>query len=323
MAEKTQQMPPDDPLRTQALHIGDIQVTQTIEPVQCPVCKTHNPAGEAFCVECGLVFASALPPDVFSAPAVTFPCLVDTSGHQHFLRPGVNLVGRMGDVLLSDSRVSRRHAEIVVEAGPGEFAGESPEGEEASLEQKSEGIARWVIRIRDLGSTNGTRVNEETLPPDEWRDLREGDKVEFGGVTLRVSIPSASPGASQVLAQGKTQMLATPPGEQPSNQEPSAAPVAWLVGEEEEFPLKSGETRIGRKSGNDIVLNDPYVSKEHATIEAREDGFFITDLGSTNGVMLNGARIPSHQPVRFGPEDEIAIGQRVYRLRLRESESDE
>src|SRR5438477_6102084 len=101
-----------DPNRTQMAPGPSLNVTQTIQLVQCPVCKTFNPAGEGFCVECGLIFESALPGDVFGAPAVRPPCFVDESGREHFLRPGVNVVGREGDVLLQDSRVSRKHAEI-------------------------------------------------------------------------------------------------------------------------------------------------------------------------------------------------------------------
>ncbi len=319
MAEKTEQMPQEDPLRTQALQIGGAQITQTIEPVQCPVCKTHNPAGEAFCIECGLVFASALPSDVFSAPPVTFPCLVDAMGRQHFLRPGVNLVGRMGDVLLPDPRVSRKHAEVLVEKVTGE-RGEGPaEGGESYPAPEPPQGGVWKIRLRDLGSTNGTKVNEEALPPEEWRDLKDGDKVEFGGMILTLSVL----GGPQVTEPGKTQTLPSPVEEQPAPEAEPFVPTAWLVSEGMEFPLKLGENRVGRRSGNDIVLNDPYVSKEHAKIDVTEEGFFITDVGSTNGVMLNGARIPANQRVRIGPEDEIAIGQKVYRLRLQDGEGNE
>lgn len=313
MTEKTQQMPSEDPLRTQALQIGDIHVTQTIEPVQCPVCKTHNPAGEAFCVECGLVFASALPPDAFGAPAVAFPCLMDATGRQHFLRPGTNIVGRMGDVLLPDSRVSRKHAEILVEQV-------EKEPEKESLEREpSLRTLEWVVRLRDLGSTNGTKVNDKLLRPHEWCDLLEGDKVEFGGVALVFSLPASSVKKPSLHVEGKTQTLAQPiEGKRPADAEPRA----WLVAEGVEFPLRLGENKIGRKTGNDIVLDDPYVSKEHARVDVAEEGFFITDLGSTNGTLINGTRLPANQRLSFGPQDEIAIGQKVYRLRLKEGESD-
>ena len=50
--------------------------------------------------------------------------------------------------------------------------------------------------------------------------------------------------------------------------------------------------RIGRKSENDVVLNNSSVSGRHAEIFVNEDGIvFLTDLGSTNGTFINGNRV--------------------------------
>lgn len=69
---------------------------------------------------------------------------------------------------------------------------------------------------------------------------------------------------------------------------------------------------IGRDAGNDISLPDEAASARHATLELRDDEWWIEDLGSTNGTMVNGQRIAKRERVRFG--DEIAIGRVALRL---------
>src|SRR6187549_1178306 len=86
--------PTMDPNKTMLGNAPTLNATITIKPVQCPVCKTFNPAGMMFCVDCGLIFDRALPDDAFGAPVVRLPVLVDAiSGREHPIRPGVNMVG--------------------------------------------------------------------------------------------------------------------------------------------------------------------------------------------------------------------------------------
>jgi DNA-binding NtrC family response regulator len=49
--------------------------------------------------------------------------------------------------------------------------------------------------------------------------------------------------------------------------------------------------RIGKSTGNDLVLDDATVSREHCEIVRDEKGFLLRDLGSTNGTLLDGAEI--------------------------------
>jgi pSer/pThr/pTyr-binding forkhead associated (FHA) protein len=51
---------------------------------------------------------------------------------------------------------------------------------------------------------------------------------------------------------------------------------------------------IGRNPRSDIVLDQPMVSRNHARVERRGDGFVIRDLGSTNGTWIGGQRIEEH-----------------------------
>jgi len=65
------------------------------------------------------------------------------------------------------------------------------------------------------------------------------------------------------------------------------------------------ELSIGRTEGNDLVLNHPSVSRKHARIESRANGWWIVDLKSTNGVKVNGNLITESQ-ITTG--DKILIG---------------
>lgn len=58
--------------------------------------------------------------------------------------------------------------------------------------------------------------------------------------------------------------------------------------------IDTGRITIGRRFGNDICLEDPAVSKEHAVIRTVGNDHIFEDLGSTNGSTMNGARITKH-----------------------------
>ena len=49
---------------------------------------------------------------------------------------------------------------------------------------------------------------------------------------------------------------------------------------------------IGRGRSADFVLAEPTISRSHAAIGYDADGFFVQDLGSTNGTLVNGAKAP-------------------------------
>ncbi|MCL6440173.1 MAG: FHA domain-containing protein, partial [Thermoleophilum sp.] len=65
----------------------------------------------------------------------------------------------------------------------------------------------------------------------------------------------------------------------------------------------------GRSPKADVFLDDVTVSRNHAVVVRRRDGFYIDDLGSLNGTYVNRRRIDSH---RLSHGDELQIGK--YRL---------
>ncbi len=76
---------------------------------------------------------------------------------------------------------------------------------------------------------------------------------------------------------------------------------------------------IGRGRGADAILADATISRAHAAIGFETtDGFFVQDLGSTNGTLLNGER-QKRGSLRDG--DQIQIGKLVLRVSLPSAEA--
>ena len=76
------------------------------------------------------------------------------------------------------------------------------------------------------------------------------------------------------------------------------------------YSLASARLLMGRESKNDIVVHDINASRTHAELRFEPQGVWtITDLGSTNGTLVNGAEIATH-PLREG--DRITIGMTNY-----------
>ncbi|MDX2030168.1 MAG: SpoIIE family protein phosphatase [Blastocatellia bacterium] len=71
--------------------------------------------------------------------------------------------------------------------------------------------------------------------------------------------------------------------------------------------LNRQRTTIGRSARNDLCIEDPFTSRLHAEVRKRGDTFWIGDLGSANGTLLNAARLT--EPVQLRDRDIIRIGE--------------
>ncbi len=74
-----------------------------------------------------------------------------------------------------------------------------------------------------------------------------------------------------------------------------------------------GPIQIGRGPACDLRVEDAYVSNVHARIFPREGGWYVEDLGSTNGTFVNEERIAAPAPVRAG--DRVRVGTTLIELR--------
>jgi pSer/pThr/pTyr-binding forkhead associated (FHA) protein len=75
------------------------------------------------------------------------------------------------------------------------------------------------------------------------------------------------------------------------------------------FPLEKAELFVGRDLNNDVVINDPEVSRRHARFLLQGNSYVLEDLGSTNGTFINGQRLASPYPLRDG--EVITFGERI------------
>jgi hypothetical protein len=70
------------------------------------------------------------------------------------------------------------------------------------------------------------------------------------------------------------------------------------------FPLEQPVVNIGRRPDNDLVINDRRVSRLHAQIRAVRGKYVISDLGSTDGIRVNGQRVMQYI---LQPKDVISL----------------
>lgn len=71
--------------------------------------------------------------------------------------------------------------------------------------------------------------------------------------------------------------------------------------------LNRSRVTIGRSARNDLCVEDPFASRLHAEVRSRGDSFWLSDLGSANGTLLNDVRMTA--PVMLRDGDIIRIGE--------------
>jgi len=71
------------------------------------------------------------------------------------------------------------------------------------------------------------------------------------------------------------------------------------------FRIEKPRVTIGRANA-DLTLNDSEASRQHAAVEIRDTNYTLSDLGSTNGTMFDGARIDG--TVELGDKSEFQVG---------------
>jgi ABC transport system ATP-binding/permease protein len=151
------------------------------------------------------------------------------------------------------------------------------DSESASREHaRIERISGPAFRLCDLSSSNGTYLNGERLN-GETRLLNDGDALRIGGETLHFMLDAPT----QVLGPGDSR--------------PRSSTVA----------LDGDRLTLGRDPRNDLVLNDPSVSRFHAELRRRRGEVVVHDLGSSNGTRLDGEVV---RTARLAVGSEIGIG---------------
>lgn len=89
----------------------------------------------------------------------------------------------------------------------------------------------------------------------------------------------------------------------------------------EKIPVLFWENTIGRSNRNDIIIDDPAVSRSHAVLLRRESSWMINDTGSKSGILINGESAAGRTEVYIG--DEIRLGKTTLILRRHDDFIDE
>ena len=71
---------------------------------------------------------------------------------------------------------------------------------------------------------------------------------------------------------------------------------------------------MGRSRDSDVVLDDPNVSRHHAEVRPSGGGWIVNDLGSTNGIKVNGRRVQGPQSLRPGDVIELGTSRVTFEL---------
>jgi hypothetical protein len=142
-------------------------------------------------------------------------------------------------------------------------------------------------------------------------EFRTDDRLSLGefGIQARLVRTAAEEDDAEQGDHGKTMVYSTSSRVQEELHEARTARAgrAVIMAEGKRMPVGAGGAVIGRSRECDIVLQDSNVSRRHAEIRPTGgDGWTISDLGSTNGVRVNGRAIDGATPLQ--PGDEIAVG---------------
>lgn len=195
-----------------------------------------------------------------------------------------------GDILLADTSASKRHASLSFE-GP-------------------------ELVLRDLSSTNGTVLNGGRV----WEAVVSNlDEITIGETTIQVTILREG---EDDVSDSQVSIEPDPCGDTTRPHPVAPAPdESLLPGVKAVLQVVEGAdagtrvmvqkrtTTIGR-SGTDIVVKDPNVSRKHVSIEFMgRDRVLLKDLESRNGTMVNKKRV-SVAPIKNG--DAIQIGSTVF-----------
>lgn len=185
------------------------------------------------------------------------------------------------DVQLEHPRVSRHHATIVA----------TPAG----------------LVFMDLGSANGSTVNGREVEPRVPLAVKPGDTITLAETTIRI-MDGAAPGPAPSAGQTR---VAPSIGVAPAG--PHATVMEAFLPRLEivtpkgttEVPLQGEAVTLGREADNQIRVDEDVVSRHHLVLRRVGNSYVAEDLGTTNGVQVNGARVERHE-LRDGDVLDIA-----------------
>lgn len=166
----------------------------------------------------------------------------------------------------------------------------NPEGAERLLEESPEtgsNLSKGLVKAaRDCGYML-TREPDITIAADPTLDSYEARVVAWHS-TDPVEFTQA------MTPQVQTNPMGLPEG------------AFLIIDGGKHFPLDRPVINIGRRIDNQLILDDPHISRTHAQLRIRDGRFVLFDLGSTTGTIVNGRRITQHI---LRPGDVITVAR--------------
>jgi hypothetical protein len=138
-------------------------------------------------------------------------------------------------------------------------------------------------------------------------DFKTDERLSLGefGIAAQLVQPEEDAGEPAPQAEFGHTMVYSPDREARRLVPPGAAGRSFLVGAGKRLVLSGNRVLVGRSRECDLMLEDPNVSRQHAELRREGDTWVVADLGSTNGVKVNGNRV---RETSLKPGDEITLG---------------
>lgn len=180
--------------------------------------------------------------------------------------------------------------------------------------ERFDGVEREVIDELSAYLLEHARREKLALVSRPQIQFRTDERLRLGefGIQARL-VREAAGGREEPVEQadhGHTMVYSAAARTQEDLHEERSGRVgrAVVVAEGKRYAVPPGGASIGRSRDCDIVLGDSNVSRKHAEIRPRGDGWTITDLGSTNGVRVNGLELRPNEPQSIGSGDALDVG---------------
>jgi hypothetical protein len=205
--------------------------------------------------------------------------------------------------------VAEPEPELVAEADS-EPAAAAAEPEPVAEEPEPEPVAAQTPPSIPTPSATSTMLRWPTNPGMQDNGQTDSDSGEAATSVIPAWQPTEMPSESR-----RTVSLQAMPPEAIAAGESFAAKLSFESGPftGRIIALPNQMVTLGRAPDNDVVVADPATSGRHGRIEVRAGSFWISDLGSTNGTLVNGEPVIEKQ---LADGDLIAIGQNTIRFTL-------
>jgi len=193
--------------------------------------------------------------------------------------------GNKNDIVIRDGEVSREHCTLLREND--EYEVQDLDSSNGTFVAGQRVHGRWLLQ-------SGMIIELADSVAFEYRNTADAAHVSTDPTLVR------APTSAEEAVILQTNKLPSPKYGLMARQGPDKDRI---------YPLQKQVITIGRDLSNDIVIQDPEVSRHHVRLSQTKQGYSVEDLGSTNGTEVNGSDI--HAPVTLKVNDVVRLGTMI------------